>query len=102
MTAALVISKNTALAARSQVERMTGIEPALSAWEADVLPLNYIRRAVPVAQQASTCTVLATCYRNEGLARTPSPKVAASQMAAQCRTRRPPACLDRKVLLPEG
>jgi hypothetical protein len=25
------------------VERMTGIEPALSAWEADVLPLNYIR-----------------------------------------------------------
>jgi hypothetical protein len=27
------------------MERMTGIEPALSAWEADVLPLNYIRRA---------------------------------------------------------
>ena len=25
------------------VERVTGIEPALSAWEADVLPLNYIR-----------------------------------------------------------
>jgi hypothetical protein len=24
---------------------MTGIEPALSAWEADVLPLNYIRRS---------------------------------------------------------
>lgn len=24
-------------------ERMTGIEPAFSAWEADVLPLNYIR-----------------------------------------------------------
>src|SRR5436305_8323982 len=23
---------------------MTGIEPAFSAWEADVLPLNYIRR----------------------------------------------------------
>jgi hypothetical protein len=29
------------------MERMTGIEPALSAWEADVLPLNYIRRVVP-------------------------------------------------------
>jgi hypothetical protein len=28
----------------SEVERMAGIEPALSAWEADVLPLNYIRR----------------------------------------------------------
>jgi hypothetical protein len=37
----------TALAARSHVERMTGIEPALSAWEADVLPLNYIRRVAP-------------------------------------------------------
>src|SRR5579859_2019622 len=27
------------------VERVTGIEPALSAWEADVLPLNYTRAA---------------------------------------------------------
>jgi hypothetical protein len=44
MSAPLVIPESTALAARSQVERMTGIEPALSAWEADVLPLNYIRR----------------------------------------------------------
>jgi hypothetical protein len=26
------------------VERVTGIEPAFSAWEADVLPLNYTRR----------------------------------------------------------
>jgi hypothetical protein len=25
-----------------EVEPMTGIEPAYSAWEADVLPLNYI------------------------------------------------------------
>ena len=24
-------------------ERATGIEPAFSAWEADVLPLNYAR-----------------------------------------------------------
>ncbi len=30
---------------------MTGIEPAYSAWEADVLPLNYIGA---VAQKAST------------------------------------------------
>ena len=30
----------------STSERVTGIEPALSAWEADVLPLNYTR-AVP-------------------------------------------------------
>ena len=27
-----------------RVERVTGIEPALSAWEADVLPLNYTRK----------------------------------------------------------
>ena len=44
MMATLMISENIALPARSEVERMTGIEPALSAWEADVLPLNYIRR----------------------------------------------------------
>ena len=25
-------------------ERVTGIEPAFSAWEADVLPLNYTRQ----------------------------------------------------------
>jgi hypothetical protein len=28
---------------RRCVERVTGIEPAFSAWEADVLPLNYTR-----------------------------------------------------------
>ena len=26
------------------MERVTGIEPAFSAWEADVLPLNYTRK----------------------------------------------------------
>jgi hypothetical protein len=35
------------------MERVTGIEPALSAWEADVLPLNYTR-AVPVGPAAET------------------------------------------------
>src|SRR4051812_38822705 len=29
-------------------ERVTGIEPALSAWEADVLPLNYTRGGTTV------------------------------------------------------
>jgi hypothetical protein len=29
--------------ASTNVERMRGIEPPYSAWEADVLPLNYIR-----------------------------------------------------------
>lgn len=31
------------LTCKNLLERMTGIEPAFSAWEADVLPLNYIR-----------------------------------------------------------
>ena len=44
MAATLIVSENRALAARPHLERMTGIEPALSAWEADVLPLNYIRK----------------------------------------------------------
>ncbi len=26
------------------MERMMGVEPTLSAWEAGVLPINYIRR----------------------------------------------------------
>src|ERR1700735_4587725 len=50
-----MISENMALAARFQVERVTGIEPALSAWEADVLPLNYTRTRAgrPVAAYRS-------------------------------------------------
>ena len=28
------------------LERVTGIEPAFSAWEADVLPLNYTREVL--------------------------------------------------------
>jgi hypothetical protein len=31
------------VATKPSVERATGIEPAFSAWEADVLPLNYAR-----------------------------------------------------------
>jgi hypothetical protein len=37
------------------VERMTGIEPALSAWEADVLPLNYIRERMDSPLDSSGC-----------------------------------------------
>ena len=33
----------TKTASWDQVERATGIEPALEAWEAPVLPLNYAR-----------------------------------------------------------
>ena len=33
------------------VERVTGIEPALSAWEADVLPLNYTRADLQLSRR---------------------------------------------------
>ena len=50
------------------LERVTGIEPALSAWEADVLPLNYTRGLVQRLVVAATepgCAVFAqTSYRN--------------------------------------
>jgi hypothetical protein len=50
------------------VERVTGIEPALSAWEADVLPLNYTRaheHGLVTLSAGRACTVFAqTWYRN--------------------------------------
>jgi hypothetical protein len=61
-------SKSTALAARSLLERVTGIEPALSAWEADVLPLNYTRAhefGLGTFASGRACAVFAqTSYRN--------------------------------------
>ena len=57
MTATAPCSGTSALAAAFHGERVTGIEPALSAWEADVLPLNYTRSSarppnyVPVVSQ---------------------------------------------------
>ena len=52
----------------SHLERVTGIEPALSAWEADVLPLNYTRaheRGLVTLTAGRACAVFAqTSYRN--------------------------------------
>ena len=46
------------------LERVTGIEPALSAWEADVLPLNYTRAHSVLARRGPGCAVFAqTSYR---------------------------------------
>lgn len=36
-------SRRKRFAACDDVERMMGVEPTLSAWEAGVLPMNYIR-----------------------------------------------------------
>jgi hypothetical protein len=45
-------------------ERVTGIEPALSAWEADVLPLNYTRTHRSASPGGGSLAVLAqTSYR---------------------------------------
>ena len=45
-------------------ERVTGIEPALSAWEADVLPLNYTRAYLHCFATEPACAVFAqTSYR---------------------------------------
>ena len=38
--------------ARRSMERETGIEPAPSAWKAEVLPLNYSRDCNPLARTA--------------------------------------------------
>lgn len=41
---------------RTWPERVTGIEPAFSAWEADVLPLNYTRKpAVKGSNRLAYC-----------------------------------------------
>ena len=46
------------------LERVTGIEPALSAWEADVLPLNYTRAHLHRFASGTACAVFAqTSYR---------------------------------------
>ena len=42
------------------MERVTGIEPALSAWEADVLPLNYTRRRSKPYLTSALTTALQT------------------------------------------
>ncbi len=40
-----------ALVGAVNLERVMGIEPTLSAWEAEVLPLNYTRWGVPDSSQ---------------------------------------------------
>jgi hypothetical protein len=42
VTSGITVRTVRTVAVLANVEPMTGIEPAYSAWEADVLPLNYI------------------------------------------------------------
>ena len=68
MTAIPLHSGNAPLAAALSLERVTGIEPALSAWEADVLPLNYTRAHehgfVTLAAEPACAVFAQTSYRN--------------------------------------
>jgi hypothetical protein len=61
------LASKTLLTWRFALERVTGIEPALSAWEADVLPLNYTRghlHCLVTAVGGRVCAVFAqTSYR---------------------------------------
>ena len=45
-------------------ERATGIEPASSAWKAGVLPLNYARGSIRVAEQCpkAAATIHVACH----------------------------------------
>lgn len=42
------------------MERMTGIEPALLAWEASVLPLNYIR--ITIVEYANALQIISRLF----------------------------------------
>ena len=57
-----------------QRERMTGIEPALSAWEADVLPLNYIR-ARPQQRRSSLAGRCQHLHTDSGTTEAPTKSV---------------------------
>ncbi len=53
---AFILDENADFVSFFDLERVMGIEPTLSAWEAEVLPLNYTRRiynftTVPVNTQ---------------------------------------------------
>jgi hypothetical protein len=41
-------------------ERVKGIEPSYSAWEADVLPLNYTRHRTPTSADSQRVLSIAT------------------------------------------
>jgi hypothetical protein len=66
------------------LERVTGIEPALSAWEADVLPLNYTRERRRRYPSAARCQDL----NDAPMDRKPASAGAAKEVAALPAARR--------------
>ncbi len=49
------------------MERVKGIEPSLSAWEADVLPLNYTRMERKTGFEPATLALARRCSTPEPL-----------------------------------
>ena len=48
----------------SMLERTTGIEPASSAWEADILPMNYVRVCICLASVLPTPAACKSLCKN--------------------------------------
>ena len=57
---------NDASDLHTYLERVTGIEPALSAWEADVLPLNYTRAAPGPNQPVARPDIVPDAFQQSG------------------------------------
>jgi hypothetical protein len=56
-------------AARAPLERIMGIEPTFAAWEAAVLPMNYIRVAALPGLHRGTAPRTASVYLRATLGR---------------------------------
>jgi hypothetical protein len=65
---AMALSQPVATDTTMSAERVTGIEPAFSAWEADVLPLNYTRSALECTRFAEHCkSLLTSAFQSESV-----------------------------------
>ena len=83
------------------MERVAGVEPAPSAWKAEVLPLNYTRLTLPVIR-ISTCTGIAkrpqTVKRQSGHDATPS--IAHASHPVRSKAQRPDDTTDYRIPTP--
>ena len=64
LTRRWLVESDSTLTSHFERERVTGIEPAFSAWEADVLPLNYTRETGPIVAKplvSATVALVARC-----------------------------------------
>ncbi|MFM2073388.1 MAG: hypothetical protein RLZZ623_3652, partial [Actinomycetota bacterium] len=81
------------------MERVTGIEPAFSAWEADVLPLNYTRieglrptrRGKVSGRGRSLSQGLGIPLGESGIRMYPPASVAGPALTVRCRNAHDPA-----------